>query len=500
MVFQSFKFLVFFPIAVAVYFAIPFRYRRVFLFIVSYYFYMCFKPEYVVILFASTLIDYYLGLQISKCPDQPKRKKLLVFGIIHNIGLLASLKYLDFFNESLQIILNRFNIFYESAALEIIIPVGISYYILKKVSYLVDVYREPRDVEKKLITFALYVSFFPAIMAGPIDRAKKLIPQFYKKHEFDYKRVTDGLKLMAWGFFKKLVIADRLALFVNEVYSNPAQYEGLSLIMATIYFSIQIYCDFSGYTDIAIGTARVMGFDLMENFHRPYFSTSIGEFWKRWHISLSTWLMDYLFLPIAYSTSRKIKSPRVMGVKAEIWSYMLGSVITMLICGLWHGSQWTYIVWGLFHGVYLGVSFITRKIRGKIRKKLKIKKKNFIYNLFRIAVTFSLVTFAWIFFRANSISDAVYIITHLFTGWAVIFNFSGVLQAVSFGLLKRELAVALVSVFFMVFVHIVRKHDTMEQLISKQRVVLRWSVYLVILLWILAFGESGGEDFIYFQF
>ncbi len=500
MVFQSFKFLVFFPIVVAVYFAIPFRYRRVFLFIVSYYFYMCFKPEYVVILLASTLLDYYLGLQIGKCQDQRKRKKLLVLGIIHNIGLLVSLKYLDFFNESLQFILNQVNIFYESAAFEILIPVGISYYVLKKLSYLIDVYREPQDVEKKLITFALYVSFFPEIMAGPIDRAKKLIPQFYKKNEFDYKHVTDGLKLMAWGFFKKLVIADRLALFVDKVYNNPTQYEGLSLVMATVYFSFQVYCDFSGYTDIAIGTARVMGFDLMENFDRPYFSKSIGEFWKRWHISLSTWLRDYLYLPITYSTSRKIKSPTVMGIKAESWSYILGTVITMFICGLWHGSQLTYILWGFFHGSYLVFSFITRKLRGKIRKELKIKKNSFILKLFRITVTFSFVTFGWIFFRANSIPDAVYIITHLFSGWAGIFNIPGLLQAISFGLLKKELAVAVVSVFFMIFVHILRKDDTLEQLISKQKAVLRWSIYLVILLWILVFGESGGEDFIYFRF
>lgn len=500
MTFQSFKFLVFFPIVVAVYFAIPFRYRRVFLLIVSYYFYMCFKPEYVVILLASTLIDYYLGLQISKCQEQIKRKKLLVLGIIHNIGLLACLKYLNFFNESLQFILNQFNIFYESAAFEILLPVGISYYVLKKLSYLIDVYREPRDVEKKIITFALYVSFFPEIMAGPIDRAKKLIPQFYKKNEFDYKRVTDGLKLMAWGFFKKLVIADRLALFVDKVYNNPTQHEGLSLVMATIYFSFQVYCDFAGYSDIAIGAARVMGFDLMENFERPYFSTSIVEFWKRWHISLSIWLRDYLFLPIAYSTSRAIKSPRLMGVKAESWSYILGSLVTMFLCGLWHGSQWTYILWGLFHGFYLVFSFITRKIRGKVRKKLKIKKNAFVLKLFRITVTFSLVTFAWIFFRANSIPDAVYIISHLFSGWAVLFNFSALQQALTFGLLKKELAVAAVSVLFMLFVHIARKNDSLEHLISKQKTVLRWSIYLVILLWILVFGESGGENFIYFQF
>lgn len=500
MTFNSFGFLVFFPLAVAVYYALPIGYRRVFLLAASYYFYMCFKPEYVIILLVSTLIDYFLGLRIDASQTQSGRKRLLILGLIHNVGLLASLKYLEFFNESIAALFKSLNILYEVKGLEFLVPVGISYYTFKKVSYLIDVYRENQEPEKNIVTFALYVSFFPEITAGPIDRAGKLIPQFYKKIRFDYQKVTDGLKLMAWGFFKKLVIADRLAVFVNKVYDHPGQFEGLSLIMATVYFSFQVYCDFSGYTDIVVGAGRVMGFDLMENFDRPYFSKSIGEFWKRWHISFSSWLMDYLFLPIAYSVSRRIKSPRLMKIKAETWAYMMGIMITMTLCGLWHGARWTFVIWGALHGLFLGISFATKKIRKKSWKKLKIKKQSFIRTIISVSITFALVTFAWIFFRANSISDAFYIITHLFTGWSKVFSFQGLLEAFHFGLLKKELAVAAVSVFFMLLVHVLRKDRTYEQLISKQKTILRWGFYLGLLVWLLAFGESGAEDFIYFRF
>ena len=251
MVFNSFQFLIFFPVVVALYFALPFRFRQFFLLAAGYYFYMCFKPEYVIILAASTVIDYFLGLRIGACPTNTGKKRLLVLGLIHNIGLLAALKYLDFFSQAIDALLKPFNILSGLKGLELIVPIGISYYTFKKISYLIDVYRETRKPEKQLPIFALYVSFFPEIMAGPIDRAGALIPQFHKEAGFDYQRVTDGLKLMAWGFFKKLVIADRLAAFVAKVYGNPTHYEGLSLVAATIYFSFQVYCDFSGYTDIA---------------------------------------------------------------------------------------------------------------------------------------------------------------------------------------------------------------------------------------------------------
>ncbi len=500
MVFNSFQFLIFFPVVVAVYFSLPFRFRQLFLLVAGYYFYMCFKPEYVIILAASTLIDYFLGLRIGACPTHTGKKRLLVLGLIHNIGLLAALKYLDFFSQSIATLLKPLNILFEAKGLELLVPVGISYYTFKKISYLIDVYRETREPEKQLSLFALYVSFFPEIMAGPIDRAGTLIPQFRKETRFDYQRVTDGLKLMAWGFFKKLVIADRLAAFVNKVYGNPTHYEGLSLAAATIYFSFQVYCDFSGYTDIARGAGKVLGFDLVENFNRPYFSRSIGEFWKRWHISLSGWLMDYLFLPIAYSISRHLKRPELLKIKAETWAYMVGILSTMLLCGLWHGASWTFVIWGFCHGFFLAVSFATKKTRKKIRKTLGIKKDSFIRNSFRVIFTFATVTFAWIFFRADTLSDALYIVTHLFSGWSKVLIVSGFLGALHFGLLKKELVVAMISICFMLLVQLLRKDDTFEQMIVKQKPVLRWCFYLVLILWIMVFGDAGAENFIYFRF
>lgn len=501
MAFQSFQFLVFFPLVLAVYFGLPQRFRKIFLLAASYFFYMCFKPEYAVILAAATSIDYYLGRRIGASPAPSKtRFRWLVLGLVHNIGMLAALKYLDFFNESIAALLKPVNIIYDVKAIQWAVPVGISYYTFKKISYLIDVYRETLPPEKRIVDFALYVSFFPAVMSGPIDRAGKLIPQFGGNTGFDYQRVTAGLKLIAWGLFKKLVIADRLAMFVNRVYDHPTQFEGASLAAATLYFSIQIYCDFSGYTDIALGLGKLLGLELTENFDRPYFARSIGEFWKRWHISLSSWLMDYLFLPIAYSVSRKIKNPKLLKVKAETWAYITGIMITFLLCGLWHGARWTYVIWGTIHGVYLAVSFATKKMRRKLNKKLHFKRNAVVPDILRSLMTFGMVTFAWIFFRADSLGDAGYIVTHLFSGWSGTLSLSGLINAVHFGLLKKELAVAAVSVFFLLLVHLLRKQDTFEQWLAKQALQVRWAFYLVLILWILTFGESGAGNFIYFKF
>jgi D-alanyl-lipoteichoic acid acyltransferase DltB (MBOAT superfamily) len=446
MAFNSFGFFIFFPLVAVIYFTLPIRYRRLFLLAAGYYFYLCFTPRYLILLIASTFIDYYLGPAIGASTTQAKRKRWLMLGLIHNIGLLASLKYLNFILPGIK-------------GLELIVPVGLSYYTFKKISYLVDVYRGSQEPVKSAVDFALYVSFFPSIMAGPIDRAHRLVPQIQRVPGFDYQRAADGLKRMAWGFFKKLVIADRLAVFVGEVYNDPGRFEGLSLIMATVYFSFQVYCDFSGYTDIAVGAGKVLGFELTENFDRPYFSQSITEFWKRWHISFSSWLMDYLFLPIAYAVSRKIKQPRLLNVKAETWAYLSGILTTMILCGLWHGASWTFVLWGAIHGLFLAVSFATKKIRRKIRKKLGLKKRSPVSIIMRTVITFSIVTFAWIFFRAGSLSDALYIVSHLFSGWSEVLSLSGLVRALTFGLLKKELAVAAVSVFIMLAVHLPRKKD-----------------------------------------
>jgi len=501
MVFHSFRFLLFFPVVLAVYYGLGQRYRKIFLLVASYYFYMCFKPEYVIILAAATLADYFLGRRIGASPmPSNTRRRWLILGLVHNIGMLAALKYLDFFNESIAALLKPLNLLYDVKVLRLAVPVGISYYTFKKVSYLIDVYRETLPPEKRLVDFALYVSFFPGIMSGPIDRAGKLIPQFSEKAGFEYPRITGGLKLIAWGLFKKLVIADRLALFVNRVYDHPHQFEGVSLLAATLYFSIQIYCDFSGYTDMALGLGKLLGLELTENFDRPYFARSIGEFWKRWHISLSTWLMDYLFLPIAYSVSRKIKNPRLLKIKAETWAYMMGIMLTFLLCGLWHGARWTYVIWGAIHGGYLAVSFAGKKMRRKLIKKLHFRRNAIVPDILRSLATFGMVTFAWIFFRAGSLSDAGYIVTRIFSGWSEALSLSGLINAVHFGLLKKELAVAAVSVFILLLVHLLRKQDTFEQWLAKQAPLARWGFYLVLILWILTFGESGTGNFIYFNF
>lgn len=501
MAFHSFQFLVFFPVVLAIYYGLPQRFRKIVLLAAGYYFYMCFKPEYVIILAGTTLIDHYLGRRIGASPMPSKtRRRWLILGLVHNIGMLMALKYLDFINESIAALLKSINILYNAEALKFVVPVGISYYTFKKISYLIDVYRETIAPEKRLVDFALYVSFFPEIMSGPIDRAGKLIPQFSEKAVFDYQRVTDGMKLIAWGLFKKLVIADRLAIFVNRVYDHPYQFEGVSLLAATLYFSIQIYCDFSGYTDIALGLGKLMGLELTENFDRPYFARSIREFWKRWHISLSSWLMDYLFLPIAYWVSRKIENPRLLKIKAETWAYVTGIMITFLLCGLWHGARWTYVIWGAIHGFYLAASFASKKLRRKLNKKLHFKRSAVVPNLLRSLTTFGMVTFAWIFFRANSLADAGYIVTRMFSGWSKTLSVQGLVDAVHFGLLKKELAVAAVSVLFLLLVHLLRKKDTFEQWLIKQPPAARWTFYLGLVLWILTFGESGAGSFIYFNF
>ena len=299
MLFNSIEFVIFFPIVVGLYFAIPYRYRWGLLLIASYYFYMCWKAEYIILIVVSTVSAYCAAILIEKQKEPSKKKIYLIFSVSINLGLLFLFKYFNFFNDSLSALFNRFNLLYDVPAFKVLLPVGISFYTFQIIGYSIDVYRGENKPEKHLGIFALYVAFFPQLVAGPIERCARLLPQFYKKYEFDYQRVTDGLKLMAWGMFKKVVIADRLAPLVSQVYDHPLDYQGITFIVATVFFSFQVYCDFSGYSDIAIGAGQVMGIKLMKNFDRPYAARSVSEFWRRWHISLSSWIRDYLFLPIA---------------------------------------------------------------------------------------------------------------------------------------------------------------------------------------------------------
>ena len=298
MLFNSIHFVFFFPIIIMLYFATPYKWRWLLLLVASYYFYMCWKAEYAILIVGSTVIDYFASLQMEKEEEQSKRKKWLYLSLAVNLGVLFGFKYFNFFSSNVNAFFDSINLFYNVPTFDVLLPVGISFYTFQSLSYTIDVYNNKIKAEKHFGIFALYVSFFPQLVAGPIERATHLLPQFHQKFDFEYQRVVDGLKMMAWGFFLKLVIADRLAPMVNEVFNFPERAFGMTVLVGTIFFAFQIFCDFAGYSSIAIGAAKIMGYDLMQNFRRPYFSTSIREFWQRWHISLSSWFRDYVYIPL----------------------------------------------------------------------------------------------------------------------------------------------------------------------------------------------------------
>jgi len=481
MLFNSLHFLIFFPIVVALYFSIPHKYRWILLLISSYYFYMSWKAEYIILIMISTLIDYFSGIEINKSKTKKRKRTFLVLSLFTNLGLLFAFKYFNFFSDSIRVVLQQFSIQLNPITTKFLLPVGISFYTFQTLSYTIDVYRDKIKPEKHLGIFAVYVSFFPQLVAGPIERAKNLLPQFYEKHKFEYKRVTDGLKLMLWGFFKKMVIADSLAAVVGAVYSSPSQYTGTPLIIATIFFAFQIYCDFSGYSDIAIGLAQIMGFKLMDNFKRPYFSRSLGEFWKRWHISLSTWFKDYLYIPLG-------------GNRVAIPRWYLNLLIVFIVSGLWHGASWTFVIWGTLHGIYLIIEIITKPLRKFLIKTMGLLKFKKIRTLIEITITFSLVNVAWVFFRARSISDAIYIVTHLFT------DLTWHIPSTGIGLGWNRFIYLAGMILFMEFVHLIQEHKGMRQFLDNKPLLIRWTLYITLLLLLLLFGVFKNVPFIYFQF
>lgn len=487
MLFNSFQFPIFFLTVVTLYFTIPYRYRWILLLGASYYFYMCWNPKYIILIIASTLIDYYAGIQMGKTEVKAERKKFLILSLTSNLGLLFSFKYFNFFNDSLKAAFDHYNIFYNFPAFNVLLPVGISFYTFQTLSYSIDIYRGEMEPEKHLGIFALYVAFFPQLVAGPIERSTHLLPQFYREIDFNYERVTNGLQLMLWGFFKKVVIADRLAVTVNYVYNNPHNFTGVAFVIATYFFAFQIYCDFSGYSDIAIGAARVMGIDIMENFKQPYFSKSISEFWKRWHISLSTWFKDYLYIPLG-------------GNRVKKWRWYYNLMVVFLLSGLWHGANWTFLLWGALHGFYLVFAILTRPVRERFIQIIKLDKIPIIHDYLKNFTIFALVCFAWIFFRANSISDAFYIVSHLFTGWEDVFNFSRLRMPLDFGLSINELYIAVSSIGFLELVHFFQKRVSIRNAISEMPIYLRWTAYYALIFSIIIFGKFGSQQFIYFQF
>lgn len=530
MLFNSLHFVFFFPFVVVAFFAVPKRFRWVLLLAASYYFYAAWRAEYLVLIFASTVVDYVAGRGMGRFKGSGTRKALMLASIMTNLGILFGFKYLSFFNESVRAVLNQFNIFYGAPAFDILLPVGISFYTFQSLSYTIDVYRGVTPPQRHFGIFALYVSFFPQLVAGPIERSHRLMPQFFQHRGFTEEGFASGLRLMLWGFFMKIVIADRLAIYVDQVYGDPALYGGTTLLVATYFFAFQIFCDFAGYSAIAIGAARVLGYDLMENFRRPYFAASIREFWGRWHISLSTWFRDYVYIPLGGNR---------VDTTARWYANLL---IVFVVSGLWHGAAWTFVVWGALHGTYLVVSLASAQVRdnawhrvarstsylakrggalvaasqlsaadpgermnsfpgltplGQIREDLRVRAVQTpegppvwlqaVRRLLAVVITFHLVLVAWVFFRAGSITDAVYVLGAMWNGEG---TFVGPMTLWQFRL-------AVVSILALLAI------QGLRELWPGSRSTptwLRWSMDYALIFAILIFGEFGAQEFIYFQF
>jgi alginate O-acetyltransferase complex protein AlgI len=469
MLFNSFEFLIFFPLVTLIYFALPHKYRWFHLLLASCVFYSFFILEYILILFFTIIIDYFAGIWIEQSQGK-KRKSALIMSLMANIGVLAVFKYYNFFIDNFNTVLFKINPNQLIPHWKIILPIGLSFHTFQAMIY------------------ALYVMFYPQLVAGPIERPQNVIHQFYRKHEFNFTMAVSGLRLMLWGMFKKVVIADRLSVFVNQIYNNPTDYQGLPLIIATIFFTFQIYCDFSGYSDIAIGAARVMGFDLMKNFDRPYLSKSISEFWRRWHISLSTWFRDYLYIPLG---GNRVSKPRLY----------FNLFFVFMMSGLWHGASWHYVIWGALHGVYLIFGQLTKDIQNKVLNRavfrlVKVPSGGvlLIQKSIHGIITFLLVAFAWIFFRANTNADSVYIVKNIFKTNS--HSFDQILGIIG----KNDLYIIIISFLIMEIVQWQQRGRSIAAWFDAKPKWQRWGAYYLILFMILCYGVYNNSQFIYFQF
>jgi D-alanyl-lipoteichoic acid acyltransferase DltB (MBOAT superfamily) len=479
MLFNSSQFVVFFAVVTTLFYVLPHRARWLLLLAASCAFYMAFVPVYILILATTIVVDFAAGIFIER-QSGAARRAWLVGSIVCTIAILFVFKYFNFVNDNVAALARLMHWNYGVANLRLILPIGLSFHTFQSMSYVIEVYRGRQRAEKHFGIYALYVMFYPQLVAGPIERPQNLLPQLREPHAFDYRQVTDGLKLMAWGFFKKLVVADRLATMVNAVYREPEQFSGAPLVVATALFAFQIYCDFSGYSDIAIGSAQVMGFRLMKNFDRPYASRSIGEFWRRWHISLSTWFRDYLYVSLG-------------GSRTTRWRWYRNLFITFLISGLWHGANWTVVLWGALNGLYLISSHVTANVRKQIVYGLKLDRVPTVHAAIQVGITFALTCFAFVFFRSSTLHDAFYVATHLFSASRP----SNLLEVFP----RSELLIALSSLALLLAVERVQMRGEIRAQLAAHPLWIRWSVYYAMVAAIFLFGKfSSPQPFIYFQF
>lgn len=483
MLFNSLEYLLFLPLVVVLYFTIPTKWRWLLLLVASYVFYMSWKTEYVILIAFTTMVDYLVALKIGQETQKRKKKIWLILSLVVNLGMLAGFKYLNFFTDTINILFSTTGASPPFSLYKILLPVGISFYIFQSLSYTIDVYRGYKKPETHPGKFALYVSFFPQLVAGPIERSTSLLPQIHKPLAFDEKRLVSGLKLMLWGFFKKLVIADRLGMFVSYIYENPGQHNGIPVIVATILFAFQLYCDFSGYTDIARGSARLMGYELMINFNRPLIARSLREFWNRWHISLTTWFRDYVLYSLPYISQKKIIT----------WKVHRNLVITFLLMGFWHGAAWTFILFGLFHGLMLVLEAVAERPVALMYERTRFSRFPKIKNALGIFYTFFMLCFSLFLFRAGNLSDSAVLMSKAI-------NLSNTAASLRLMLRNNELIFGILMIAVLLLTEQYHARHNLIEKIASRPLPIRWTVYIGFIFFILLFGVLHQQKFIYFQF
>ncbi len=506
MLFNSFQFLVFFPVVVFVFFTLPPKFKKYWLLAASYFFYMCWNAKYALLLLTSTIVTYLSGIFIDKFKEDTSKKKAVVaMSFIINLGILFFFKYFNFAMDGIKNIFASIGIILNTPAIDVILPVGISFYTFQALSYTMDVYRGDVYAERDFITYALYVSFFPQLVAGPIERSKNLLKQLNLFLKFDIRRAVDGLMIMLWGYFLKIVLADRIAIFVDTVYRDMDTYGGMYLIVATALFAVQIYCDFAGYSTIAVGAAKVMGIDIMENFNVPYLAETTGDFWRRWHISLGAWMRDYVFYPFALLKGMqkfgKWCSNHFGKHFGRVIPAGIANILVFLIVGIWHGAELHYVLWGLYNGIIIAFSDILAPTFSKTADILHINVKSKAFHVFRIIRTFIIVNIGWYF-------DRIYNVKHCFSCLKNLFcNFSiGTFQTDITNIIGRFSEGMYIAAFscILLFIYSLLKENNIDVYGTLKRTpfIIRWGIYVfVIIIFLISFmSVTVQQGFLYANF
>ncbi len=486
MLFNSLSFAIFLPVVFFLYWFVTnkdYKMQNILLLVASYFFYACWDYRFLFLLIFSTLLDYFTGIKMSEAASKNKKRFWFWLSVIINLGFLGIFKYYNFFATSFAEALSHVGLHVNVWTLKVILPVGISFYTFHGLSYVIDIYYDRIKPEKNYIDYAVFVSFFPLLVAGPIERATHLLPQIKQPRRFDYTKALDGMRQILWGLFKKVVIADTCAGYANSIFANYSHYNGSTLLMGALFFTFQIYCDFSGYSDIALGTARLFGIDLLRNFAFPYFSRDIAEFWRRWHISLSTWFRDYLYIPLG-------------GSKGGTWIKVRNTFIIFLVSGFWHGANWTFIIWGALNALYFMPLLLLNKNRNNLEIVAQGKMFPTLKEVFAMGITFSLTVLAWIFFRAETVGKAVHYIGKIFS--PSLFKTPDIRAFIESN--TNPFAAVSLILFFVMIEWIGREHQyALARFGVSWYKPVRWAVYYILVITIFLFMGKE-QQFIYFQF